>query len=86
MKQNVILVISIVTGIIAAVVTKHYFDAKDREVREVIADLRSSQRFATIVVVKRDLPAGTVLQFEDLGLQDYPEGPTRGHAVLRGRC
>lgn len=82
MKQNVILIISLVVGILAAVVTNRYFNAKDAEVAQLKADIRRSQRFASIVVVKRDLPAGTVLQREDLGVQDYPEGPVRGHAVL----
>jgi len=81
MKQNIILVISVIAGLAAAFVTMKYFDAKDAEVARLKAEIRSSQRIISIVVVKRDLPAGTVLQREDLGLQDYPEGPVRGHAV-----
>ncbi len=83
MKQKLILIISVVVGILAAFLTRQYLNAKDKEVAKLKADIRSSQRIASIVVVKRDLPAGTVLQHDDLGLQDFPEGPVRGHAVRR---
>ena len=83
MKLKFILILSVVAGILAALLTRQYLNAKDREVKNLMADIRASQRIATIVVVKRDLPAGTVLQRDDLGLQEFPEGPVRGHAVRR---
>ena len=82
MKQKLILIISVVIGILAAVFTKEYLKAKDREVARMIADFRRSQRMINIVVVKRDLPAGTVLQHTDLGVSAVPESAVRGHAVL----
>jgi pilus assembly protein CpaB len=82
MKQKLILIISVVIGILAALFTKQYLNAKDREVAKVIADFRKSQRMIDIVVVKRDLPAGTVLQHTDLGVNAVPESGVRGHAIL----
>ena len=82
MKQKLILIISVVIGMLAALFTKQYLNVKDREVAKVIADFRKSQRMINIVVVKRDLPAGTVLQHTDLGVNSVPESAVRGHAVL----
>ena len=82
MKQKLILIISVVVGILAAVITKQYLNAKDSEVARLMAEIRCSQRMVDIVVVKRDIPGGTVLQRSDLGLNEVPEGAVRGHAVL----
>jgi pilus assembly protein CpaB len=82
MKQKLILIISVVIGMLAALFTKQYLNVKDREVAKVIDNLRKSQRMINIVVVKRDLPAGTVLQNTDLGVNSVPESGVRGHAIL----
>jgi pilus assembly protein CpaB len=82
MKQKLILIISVVIGMLAALFTKGYLNAKDREVAKVIAKIKESQRMIDIVVVKRDLPAGTVLQNTDLGVNAVPESGVGGRAVL----
>jgi len=81
MKQRVILIASVVIGLIAAVLTGQYLNAKDREYQEKLQQLAG--RFSTIpvIAVNQNLPSGTVLDFSDLAVVDVVENAVRGRAV-----
>jgi pilus assembly protein CpaB len=81
MKQKWILVISVVIGLIAALITRSYMIAKDREVTSRINRFNQNNRKITVVVVKNDIASGTVLTSQDLGVLDVIEKSVRGHVV-----
>ena len=81
MKRKIVLIISLVAGVVAAVFTRFFILAKDAEVRELKESFE--QRYGTIraVVLTHDLPAGTVLQQGDVGSIKVPAMGLRGQAV-----
>ncbi len=81
MKQRMILIVSIVVGLIAALLTGQYLRAKDRDYQKKVDNLTRKYRPIPIVVVNRYIPAGTVLTYADLATMDMVENAVRGHAV-----
>lgn len=81
MKRNLILVVSLVAGIIAAFLTKVYISAKEGEVEKLKAAI--SQRYGEIEVLcfAKDVPSGTELKKSDLGLKTVPAMGLRGQAL-----
>ena len=81
MKRKIVLIVSIVAGLVAALLTRVYIAAKDAEVR----DLKDSinRRYGTMWVAcfKHDVPSGTVLSRADLRLKEVPRVGVAGHAV-----
>ena len=81
MKRNIILIISLVAGLAAAVLTRVYLASKaaeyERDRRRLI------ERYGAIEVVAytRAVPAGTVLTKDDLGSLRVPQMGLRGQAV-----
>ena len=81
MKQKIVLIASVVIGLLAALITRSYLNAKDREVENWKRQFDSSNRKIEVVVVKDDVPSGTVLQMSDLGGMNVIEKSVRGHVV-----
>ena len=81
MKQRVILIASVVVGLVAALLTGQYLNAKDREYQARLQKLTQSYRKIPVIAAKRNLPAGTVLTRDDLGVMDVIESAVRGHVV-----
>jgi pilus assembly protein CpaB len=81
MKQRVILIVSVVIGLLAALLTGQYLSAKDRDYRN--KEQKLTQRFRTIeiIAVNRNLPAGTVLTYSDMAADRVVENAVRGHVV-----
>ena len=81
MKRKIVLVVSLIAGVIAAVFTRFYILAKEAEVRELKDAIE--HRYGTIraVVLTRDLPAGATLQSGDVGSIKVPAMGLRGQAV-----
>ena len=72
MKRKIVLIASLVAGVLAALLTRFYLDAKDAEVSELRESFNRRYGRIAVVVVKRDLPAGTVLTQGDLGSLTMP--------------
>ena len=81
MKQRVILIASVAVGLIAAVLTRQYLNAKDREVARKLQQLTQAYRKISVVVVNRNVSVGTILAREDLGVLDVIESAVRSHVV-----
>lgn len=81
MKQKLILIVSVVIGLIAAVLTRTYLNAKDREIQRMKDEFNRRNARITVVTVKKDLPSGTVLTTADLGLIDVIERGVKGHVI-----
>ena len=58
---------------LAAVLTRFYLNAKDAEVRQIRESFNRKYGRISVLVLKHDLPSGTVLQMSDLGGMDVPE-------------
>jgi len=81
MKKNVLLVIALGVGILAALVTRLYVSAKEAEVQSLKDSI--NRRYGTIEVLcfVKDTPGGTALTKGDLGLRTVPELGMRGQAL-----
>lgn len=81
MKRRIVLIVSLVAGLAAAVCTRFYLAAKTSEVDRMKAAI--NRRYGTMEVLcfAVDLPAGTVLSKNDLGLKTVPALGMRGQAL-----
>ena len=82
MKQKVILIVSVLIGLFAAFLTRSYLTAKDNEIAHMKNELKRQYKTVNVLVVTRDLPSGSVLAREDLGVLALFENAVRDHAVL----
>lgn len=82
MKKQIVLIIALVAGLAAALLTRFYIASKEAEMRE--KEQRLANRYGTITVLAytRDTPAGTVLSADDIGKKVVPKVGLRGQAVL----
>ena len=81
MKQRIILIASVAIGLIAALLTRQYLSAKDREVNQRLAQMTRDYRKISVVVVNRNVPTGQVLAPQDIGMVEMIESAVRGHVV-----
>ena len=83
MKRRIVLVVALVAGVLAALLTRLYVSAREAEVKGELARLR--ERYGTLEVLcfKRDLPGGTEIARADLGLKEVPMLGMRGQALTR---
>jgi pilus assembly protein CpaB len=81
MKRKIILIVSIVSGLVAALSSRFYLAARDSEVKAIKESF--NRRYGTMEVVcfARDVPAGTVIAKSDLGLKTVPALGMRGQAL-----
>ena len=82
MKRKIVLIASLVAGILAAVLTRFYLNAKDAEVQNIRDTFNKKYGRISVLALKRDLPSGTVLQQGDVGSLWVPRIGMRGQAVL----
>lgn len=83
MKRKIVLVISLVVGLVAAVLTRFYVSAKEAELQAQKNAL--GKRFGTmdVLVFAKETPGGTVLAAEDLMVRRAPALGLRGQALTR---
>ena len=81
MKRTIVLIVSLVAGLLAAVLTRVYISAKESEVAN--EKTRLLNKYGTIKVIGfyRNVPAGTVLTMSDVGEKVVPKLGLRGQAV-----
>lgn len=72
MKQRMVLIISVVVGVLAFWMTKHYIQARMEEIDKERELLFASEKRVDVLAAKRDLPAGTVLVKKDLAAKTIP--------------
>ncbi len=81
MKKKIVLVASLVAGLLAAVLSRVYFMAKDAEVQELKDAIESRYGTMWVLCYARDTPPGTVLAREDFKQRKVPAMGLRGQAV-----
>lgn len=81
MKQRFILIASVIVGLVAALLTRQYLNAKDREVAKQLAKIKADFRTISVIGVNRVVASGTVLTTSDLCAFPIVENAVRGHVV-----
>ena len=81
MKQSIVLVISIAIGLLAAVLTRTYLVSKDAEIQQLKADFLKKHQTIEVLCFARDVPSGTIISKDDLGLKTAPASGLRGQAL-----
>lgn len=82
MKRKIVLIVSLVAGLLAAILTRFYIVAKENEMRQYKDALYSRMGGRTdVLCFSRDVPRGTVIEEKDLGYLTVPAIGMRGQAV-----
>lgn len=81
MKRRVVLIVALVCGLLAAVLSRFYIAACEDEYRTKRDRLMRRYDVLEAVAYLRDTPAGTVLTKDDLGRMKVPALGLRGQAV-----
>jgi pilus assembly protein CpaB len=81
MKRKIVLLVSLVAGLAAALCTKMYLASKTSEVEELKSRYVSKYGAMDVLCFADDLPAGTVLKKSDLGIKSVPALGIRGQAL-----
>lgn len=81
MKQKLVLIASVIIGLFAALLTRSYLNAKDREYEKMRDDFNRAHEKIPVCVVKRALPSGTQLSAADIGVVDVIEKQVRGRVI-----
>ena len=81
MKRKIVLIASLVAGLIAAVLTRFYIAAKDAEVRDLKDSINRRYGAMEVLCYSKEIPSGTVLQKNDLGVKSVPAIGMRGQAL-----
>ena len=85
MKQKIVLVIALVAGLLAALLTRTYLTAKDAEYRRLRDNFNARYGTLDVLCFVKDMPSGTVIQKADLRLRTVPESGLRGQALTEAQ-
>ena len=67
MKQKFILIVSLVAGLLAAILSKAWIDSRNAEIQREIDRVYAKAERIEVVAAGRPLPSGTTIQQSDLG-------------------
>ena len=81
MSKNIILVVSLVSGIAAAFLVRLYIGERERALNREREDFNRRYGEVDVLCFKNDTPAGTGLAKSDLGVKTVPAMGMRGQAV-----
>ena len=80
-KQKIVLLVSVAVGVIAALLTRAYLSAKDAEVRKQARAFAERHGLMDVLILKRDMPGGAVVEKSDLLVNTVPAAGVRGQAL-----
>ena len=81
MKQRLILIIAVFTGLLAAFLTKQYLASKDKEYQRLEASLRNKYAKTEAVVFTRDMPRDSLIKLDDIGSMEVLASSLRPGSV-----
>jgi len=81
MKQKLVLIASVVIGLFAALLTRSYLNAKDREFEKMKSDFNRRNETIPVCATLKALPSGTILTRADIGVMDVIEKQVRGRVI-----
>ena len=83
MKQKIVLIVAVVAGLLAALLTRTYLTSKDAEYRKLKADFTAKHQTFDVLCFAQDVPSGTVIQKADLYEKTVPKSGLNGQALTR---
>ncbi|MBQ6136527.1 MAG: Flp pilus assembly protein CpaB [Kiritimatiellae bacterium] len=83
MKRQIVLVVSLVCGLLAAIMTRLYISAKEAEVADEKTRLLNKYGTIDVLAFAKDCPAGTVITDAEIGHKIVPRMGLDGQAVER---
>lgn len=83
MKQKIVLIVSVVIGLLAAILTRAYLAAKDAEVDRMKVAYATAHGVIDALVYSKAVPVGTVLSEDNVGHLRVPAAGIQGHALTR---
>jgi len=82
MKQKIVLIVSVVVGLLAAVLTRGYLAAKESEFNALKARFNAEHGVMDVVFFEKDVPSGTVLEQNGmLKVKIVPKAGLEGRVV-----
>ena len=81
MKQYIVLIVAVLAGLLAAVLTHTYLSTKEAEYGRIKAAFAKSHQTMEALCFDKDVPSGTVIRKADLGVKTVPQSGLRGHAL-----
>ena len=81
MKRQIVLIVSLVCGLIAAILTRAYLTVKENEIKAEKARLVKKYGSIDVLAFNHDVPSGSVLSKADFGKLTVPAIGMRGQAV-----
>ncbi|MGN0847218.1 MAG: Flp pilus assembly protein CpaB [Kiritimatiellia bacterium] len=81
MKQKIVLIVAVVAGLLAALLTRTYLSTKDAEFRKLKQDFTARHGTLDALIFAKDVPSGTVIQKADLYKCTVPAAGLRGQAL-----
>lgn len=86
MKQKIVLIVAVVAGLLAALLTRTYLTSKDTEYRKLKADFTAKHQTFDVLCFAKDVLSGTVIQKADLYEKTVPKSGLNGQALTRARA
>ncbi len=83
MKQKIVLIVAVVAGLLAAILTRTYLATKDSEYTKLKRDFNARHGTLDVLIFMKDVPSGTVIQKADLYERTVPSAGLRGQALTR---
>ena len=83
MQRKIVLIVSLVCGLVAALLTRTYLTFKEGEVKEKLRKIDRTYGVVSVLTFARDMPSGSVISDADLTPRDAPAIGMRGHALSK---
>lgn len=81
MPRKIVLIVSLLAGLLAAVLTRTYLTVKENEIKAEKQRLIAKYKTVEVLAFTHDIPAGTVLAMRDLGKMTVPALGLKGQAL-----
>ena len=83
MKNKVVLIVAVLFGLLAAVLTRTYLSSKSDEFKRLTDRFNATHGTLDALCFKTDVPSGTVISKDNLGILTVPEAGLRGQALTK---
>ena len=83
MKQKIVLIIAILAGLLAAILTRTYLSSKDAEFAKLKRDWNKTHGTMDVLCYGKDVPGGSTLQENDVRFREVPQTGLRGQALTK---
>jgi pilus assembly protein CpaB len=82
MKQKIVLIISIVIGVLAFLLTRQYLQGEKAKIEKMLEDFRKRTKMVWVVAAKNSIPGQTTISRKDLNLIEVAENTLTDRAIM----